>query len=198
MPFTERVPLSDRFPPLSKLAIDFGARDMNLGVGTEATTFSFRDQQREPVTVAAAICYEQLYPATMAALVRQGAEMLARLTNEGWFSQSHGLYQLAAFTRLRAMEVRRTIARCTNTGLTCFIDPLGRLSEPAPWWSEQTVVGTSQAVQGTHRVRALQGLFPESLPVAGAGAGRGRTRSKSVAVCCPSPVVRCSWPRTTD
>jgi apolipoprotein N-acyltransferase len=141
MSFAEHVPLSDRWPWLSPLAIEFGARDMNLGVGTEATTFSFRTRQGETVTVAAPICYEQLYPATMAAFVRRGAEMLALLTNEGWFSQSHGLYQLAAFTQLQAMEVRRTIARCTNTGLTCFIDALGRLSEPAPWWGATTLTG---------------------------------------------------------
>ena len=67
--------------------------------------------------------------------------MLALITNEGWFSKTHGEYQMAAFTRLRAIETRRSIARAANTGVTGFIDPLGRIYDQAPWWSEQTVIG---------------------------------------------------------
>jgi len=142
-PFAERVPFQDRFPALSRLIIDVGGRG-SFSLGEKPTVFSFRTRQGAPVTVAAPICYEQLYPAKMAEFVRQGAELIALITNEGWWSQSHGAYQLAAFTRLRAIETRRTIARTANTGLTCLIDPLGRSYDQAPWWSEQTVLGKAR------------------------------------------------------
>src|SRR5438105_6291094 len=140
MPFAERVPFSDRFPQLQHLAINLGVGG-TYGVGGEAIVLSFRDRQGREVNLASPICYEQLYPAKVAEMVRGGAQMLALLTNEGWFAQTHGAYQLAAFTRLRAIETRRVIARTANTGLTCLIDEFGRIYSQAPWWEEQTLAG---------------------------------------------------------
>ncbi len=128
------------FPALQRLAIDIGAGD-GIGRGREATVFSFRTRTGDEAKVAAAICYESLYPAQTAELVRGGAEMLAFITNEGWFSRTHGEYQIAAFSRLRSIETRRATARAANTGITWFIDSLGRVHEQAPWWSEQTLEG---------------------------------------------------------
>jgi apolipoprotein N-acyltransferase len=140
MPFVERVPYVDRFPALQRLAIDFGAGD-GLSRGREATVFSFHTRRGDEATVAAAICYEALYPAEVAGLVRGGAQMVAFITNEGWFSRTHGEYQMAAFSRLRSIETRRAIARTANTGLTWLVDAMGRVHEQAPWWSEQTLAG---------------------------------------------------------
>lgn len=140
VPFVERVPYADRFPALQSLAIDIGAGD-GFGRGREATVFPFRTRQGEEVKVAAGICYEYLYPAQVAELVRGGAQMLAFVTNEGWFSQTHGQYQLAAFSRLRSIETRRATARTANTGVTWLIDSLGRVHQQSPWWSEQTLQG---------------------------------------------------------
>lgn len=140
VPFVERVPYADRFPALQSLAIDIGAGD-DFSSGREATVFPFRTRQGAEVKVAAAICYEYLYPAQVAELVRGGAQMLAFITNEGWFSQTHGQYQLAAFSRLRSIETRRATARTANTGVTWLIDSLGRVHQQSPWWSEQTLQG---------------------------------------------------------
>lgn len=140
MPFAERVPFSDRFPQVQRWAFNFGVGG-DFSEGREATVISFRDRQGREVKVATPICYEQLYPAKTAEMVRNGAQMLALLTNEGWFAQTHGAYQLAAFSRLRAIETRRAIARTANTGLTCLIDEFGRIYSQAPWWEEQTLAG---------------------------------------------------------
>jgi apolipoprotein N-acyltransferase len=140
MPFVERVPYVDRFPGLARLALNVGGSG-GFTPGNEATVFSFKDRQGENVILGTAICYDQEYPATMAESVRNGAQMLAVITNEGYWSQTQGAYEMAAFTRLRAIEMRRSIARAANTGVTSFIDPLGRVYQQAPWWSEQTVSG---------------------------------------------------------
>jgi apolipoprotein N-acyltransferase len=140
MPFAERVPFSDRFPAFERLAFDFDVGG-NFLPGREATVISFRDRQGRQHTLAAPICYEQIYPAKVAELVRNGAQMLAVLTNEGWFAKTHGAYQIAAFSRLRAIETRRAVARTANTGLTCLIDEFGRTVEQASWWTEQTLFG---------------------------------------------------------
>jgi apolipoprotein N-acyltransferase len=140
MPFIERVPYVDRFPALQHLAIDFGAGN-GIGRGREATVFPLHTRQGDETKVAAAICYEYLYPAEMAELVRNGAQMVALITNEGWFSRTHGEYQMAAFSRLRSIETRRAMARTANTGMTWLVDPYGKVHEQAPWWSEQTLSG---------------------------------------------------------
>jgi apolipoprotein N-acyltransferase len=140
MPFIERVPYVDRFPALQRLAIDFGAGD-GISRGREAIVFPLRTQQGDETKLAAAICYEYLYPAEMAELVRNGAQMVALITNEGWFSRTHGEYQMAAFSRLRSIETRRAMARTANTGMTWLLDKYGRVYQQSPWWSEQTLPG---------------------------------------------------------
>lgn len=138
VPFVERVPFVDRFPALKSLALNIGAHS-SFSPGREATVFSFRTRRGAEARVAAAICYEYLYPAEVAQFARNGAELLALITNEGWFSQSLGEYQLAAFSRLRSIETRRAAVRVANTGLTWAVDRMGRVHEQAPWWSEQAL-----------------------------------------------------------
>lgn len=159
MPFVEHVPFVESLPFLSHLATDLGT-GQNLSSGSQATVFSFTGTRGQSVTIAPAICYEQLYPAKMAEFVRNGAEMLAVISNEGWFSNSHGQYQLAAFSKLRAIETRRTIARSANTGLTCFIDPMGRIYDEAPWWSPQTVTGKARL----SKQMSLYVLYTDAFP----------------------------------
>jgi apolipoprotein N-acyltransferase len=139
MPFAERVPYSDRFPALSKLAVDLNW-DEEFQSGDRPRVFSFLARQGNQVLVATPICYEHFYPALFAELVRNGAQVITLLSNDAWFSKSHGEYQIAAFTTLRAIETRRSIVRCTNTGLTCCIDPFGRIYSAIPWWREDTLL----------------------------------------------------------
>jgi apolipoprotein N-acyltransferase len=140
-PFVERTPYIDRFPRLAGLRFQIGTAG-EYAPGNEATVFTFQDQQGVTRRVATLLCYEQLYPEQTAELVRGGAEFLAIQTNEGWFSHSHGQYALAAPSRLRAIELRRSIARAANTGITTLIDPWGRMYGTVPWWSEQVATGT--------------------------------------------------------
>jgi apolipoprotein N-acyltransferase len=141
MPFVERVPFVDLFPSLQRLAVQIGAGD-GVQPGREATVFSFRTRSGADVRVGSAICYEALYPAKVAELVSNGAQFLTLITNEGWFSQTHGEYQIAAFSRLRSIETRRAAARAANTGVTWLVDRYGRVHEQSPWWSEQTLAGS--------------------------------------------------------
>jgi apolipoprotein N-acyltransferase len=138
VPFVERVPYSDKFPALRSLAINIGAGDAT-GQGHEPTVFTFRTRSGAEARIATAICYEYLYPAQVSELVAGGAQMLALITNEGWFSTTHGEYQLAAFSRLRSIETRRAVARVGNTGITQVVDALGRVQKVVPWWSEETL-----------------------------------------------------------
>lgn len=140
MPMVERVPYVDRIPALAKWGIQVGAGDF-YAKGKAFTPLSFTTANGSVIAIAAPICYEQLYPELTADLVRRGAQLLTVITNEGWFAQTHGAYQLAAFGTMRAIETRRAIARAANTGVTGFVDRFGRFYQTVPWWSEQTLMG---------------------------------------------------------
>jgi apolipoprotein N-acyltransferase len=140
-PFVERAPYVDRFAWLQRFRLQIGTGG-EYTPGTAATVFTFQDQQGVPHRVATMLCYEQMYPEQTAEFVRSGAEFLAIQTNEGWFSQTHGPHLLAALSRLRAIELRRSLARAANTGITTFIDPWGRMYGTVPWWSEQVATAT--------------------------------------------------------
>lgn len=137
MPFLERVPLSDKFPFIADLIIPIGTRPV-LSPGEEVKTLSFQAKNGGRVNVGATICYENLYPEMSAEAVRKGgAQILAAITNEGFFAGSQGQYQLAAFSRFRSIETRRAMIRAGATGMTGTIDKFGRFTTQVPMWSEQ-------------------------------------------------------------
>ncbi len=136
MPFLEHVPFSDRFPSLADLVIPVGTRP-RLSYGDRAKTFDFQTKNGVTVRVGTMICYENLYPEMSADAVREGAQILTAITNEGFFAGSQGQYQLAAFSRFRSIETRRATVRAAATGITRATDKFGRVTAEVPLWSEQ-------------------------------------------------------------
>jgi apolipoprotein N-acyltransferase len=79
-----------------------------------------------------AICYESVYPSFLRHFVANGANLLAVITNDGWYGRSSGPYQHEQFAVLRAIENRRWIVRSANTGISCVIDDRGRYVKDLP------------------------------------------------------------------
>ncbi|NTW50743.1 MAG: apolipoprotein N-acyltransferase [Chlorobiales bacterium] len=137
VPFAERVPYMEYIPFFSKATVKL-AGISSWGRGKNLKNMGFRSQAGDSVQVCGLICYESIYPGFVAKFVRQGANFLTVITNDGWFSKSYGPYQHAAFSRLRCIETRRAMARCANTGITFFIDRYGRTYGEIPWWEART------------------------------------------------------------
>ena len=112
----------------NKFAIDLGGTLGQLGIGTTAEPFTYNDKK-----VAPAICYEGIYGNYMAEFVRNGAEALFVVSNDGWWGNTLGHKFLFAFCRLRAIELRRDIARSANTGVSGFITMQGEDRERLGW-----------------------------------------------------------------
>ena len=79
--------------------------------------------------LAAFICYESAFPDLVRSFVRDGAELLVNLSNDGYFGRSAAREQHLALVRMRAAENRRWILRATNDGITAMIDPTGRVTQ---------------------------------------------------------------------
>lgn len=88
------------------------------------------------------ICYETLYPSFVAGFADRGAQAFGVITNDGWFGNSSGPYQLQQYTVLRAVENRRAVARCANNGISCFIDPYGRVRQKTTMYTRTGITGT--------------------------------------------------------
>lgn len=74
------------------------------------------------------ICWENIFPELSRSLASMGADLILNISNEGYFGKTGAPYQLLAMCVFRAVENRVHIARATNTGISCFIDPFGRVS----------------------------------------------------------------------
>ncbi len=122
VPFAERVPYADalRF-------VDFLRWDVGIGgwqIGPDTSVFVDR---RTGARFNALICYESTYPGFVAAFVRKGAEFITLITIDSWWDHMSGAYQHQQIAIFRAIENRRWIARCAVGGISCFIDPYGRV-----------------------------------------------------------------------
>ncbi|MBC7542195.1 MAG: apolipoprotein N-acyltransferase [Candidatus Sericytochromatia bacterium] len=87
------------------------------------------------------ICYESLFPALAADSVRDGADLLLVITNDGWYKRSSAMHQHLGQAALRAVETHRSVVRAANTGISAFIDPFGRISAETPIDARTTLTG---------------------------------------------------------
>ncbi|MDQ2889072.1 MAG: apolipoprotein N-acyltransferase [Gemmatimonadota bacterium] len=98
-------------------------------------------------SVGVLICYESIFPQLARDYARAGATVLVNITNDAWFQHSNAAYQHFAHLSLRAIENRLPIVRAANTGISGWIDPLGRVRAETPIFVPRTatydVEGTS-------------------------------------------------------
>jgi apolipoprotein N-acyltransferase len=91
--------------------------------GTELTLFRVNGTQ-----FGTLICWEVLFPDLTRSFIAKGAEFIVNISNEAWFGKSAVPHQVLAMCVFRAIENRVNLIRATNTGVSCFIDPYGRIT----------------------------------------------------------------------
>ncbi len=121
VPFGERFPLKDKIPFLRD--VNFGEGEWSPGVDT---VLLLTDQ----APISCLICFESIFPGIARNQVNRGSRLLVNITNDGWFGRSGAARQHADMAVLRAVEQRRSIARCANSGVSMFITPSGRIHQP--------------------------------------------------------------------
>lgn len=94
------------------------------------------------IPVGSAVCYESIYGEYCTGYVRKGARLMTVITNDSWWGNTPGYRQHLSYSSLRAIELRRDIARCGNSGISAFIDQRGRIIEKGPWWERTVMSGT--------------------------------------------------------
>ena len=129
-PGVEVLPSYNGFKWLEKYAIDLGGIVGSLG--TDSVRRVFNVVNMPPVAVC--ICYESIFGEFFSEFVRNGAQVMCIITNDGWWGNTAGHRQHFAFAHLRAIETRRSILRSANTGISAWIDQRGDAHEQTKYW----------------------------------------------------------------
>jgi apolipoprotein N-acyltransferase len=124
VPFGEYVPGRNTVPFVARIVGDQVPADFTPG--TEPVVFSLTSDK---IRVAPLICFEDTLGELTRKFVLRGANLLANVTNDGWFLHSAGSKQHLENAIFRCVETRRPMARAANTGVTCFVNRFGRVTQ---------------------------------------------------------------------
>ncbi|HEY3855296.1 MAG TPA: apolipoprotein N-acyltransferase [Verrucomicrobiae bacterium] len=81
------------------------------------------------VNASPLICFEDAFPQEARAHAQPDTDFLVNLTNDGWFGYGPEQKQHAVMAVFRAVENGIPLIRCTNDGLTCWVDAQGRMHD---------------------------------------------------------------------
>ena len=110
------------------------------GYGTQKNRVCF-EHSGISQKIAPIICYESVFGRFVTRYVKEGAEALFIITNDGWWKNTNGYKQHLAFASIRAIENRRPVVRAGNTGVSCIINIKGIRTKETKWWSQTVMKG---------------------------------------------------------
>lgn len=129
--FGETIPFVESIPLLKKIYEQQAGAEYN---GSFAIGSSFEPLpvmlEGKDIGIIPAVCFEDTVPRLTRKFVRNGPQIIVNLTNDGWFKESPAAAQHFANARFRAIELRRPMLRCANSGVSAALDTIGSSSHP--------------------------------------------------------------------
>jgi apolipoprotein N-acyltransferase len=122
-------------PSLTEFAIEMGESAGGLGKQDTRTVFFNKDS----IGIAPVICYESVFGEFVTDYIKNGANMIFIITNDGWWGNTEGHKQHLLFASLRAIETRKSIARAANTGISGFINQRGDIIARSGYWEQDVL-----------------------------------------------------------
>ena len=138
----ERMPFTGQIKLFESLAIELGGATGSLGTEKSPLVFESSATDGRKLSVAPAICYESIYGEYITEFVQKGANLIGIVTNDGWWGNTPGYWQHLSYSKLRAIETRRSIARSANTGISAFLNQRGDILVQSTWWTEDALKGS--------------------------------------------------------
>jgi len=152
--FSEYMPFSDTFPVLQELSPNSG----NFMPGTHVNPLVLDDYR-----LSVLICYEDILPKFVRRVVREAnPHVLINITNDAWFGDTHAPWEHFALAKFRAVEHHRSLVRSTNSGVTAFVDPVGRVVSETKLFTRENLYSAVPMMQGAYPYLVL-GDFPGPL-----------------------------------
>ena len=135
----EKLPFQNLLGIFSVFIVDLGGTVGTLGTQKERSVFAHPQQGSYAAPI---ICLESTFGEFVTGYVRNGAEFLAIITNDGWWEDTPGYRQHVSFSRLRAIENRRDVVRAANTGVSAHINQRGDILYASDFWQEDAFHAT--------------------------------------------------------
>ncbi|WP_285059323.1 apolipoprotein N-acyltransferase [Pedobacter ginsengisoli] len=135
VPGVEKMPFPAALSVLGPVFQGFGGSVGGYGSQKEPGVF----YSYSGIGVAPVVCYESLWGSWIGTAVKNGAQFIAIITNDGWWGNTSGKDQHLLYAKLRAIETRRYVARSANTGISCFIDQRGDILQQSKWWTRDAL-----------------------------------------------------------
>ncbi len=123
VPFGEYIPFAQYLTFAHKLT----GRVSSFSRGTDRKVFRLNGRH-----YGVFICYEAVFADEVRHFAQLGAEVLVNISDDGWYGDTSAPWQHLNIARMRAIENRRWLLRCTNNGITAVIDPYGRVRQSIP------------------------------------------------------------------
>jgi apolipoprotein N-acyltransferase len=129
--FGETIPFVDTVPFLKKIYEQQAGAEYNgaFSMGESLEPLPIRIGDRE-IGAIPTVCFEDSVPRLTRKFVRPGPQVIVNVTNDGWFKESAAADQHFQYARFRAIELRRPMLRCANTGVSAAIDTTGSTAHP--------------------------------------------------------------------
>jgi apolipoprotein N-acyltransferase len=138
--FGEYLPFGETFPKLYEWSPHTG----HFQAGSSFKPLNLGDRQ-----IAVVVCYEDVLPGFVNREMREGEpELIANLTNDAWFGDSTEPWIHLALAKFRAVEQRKFFVRSTNSGVSAFIDPVGRVISHTKTFEEESQRATLRWLKG--------------------------------------------------
>ncbi len=131
VPGVEKMPFPKVFSFLAPVFAQLGGSVSGWGWQDEPGVF----YAYSGIGVAPVICYESIWGDWVAGSVKQGAQFIAVITNDGWWGNTSGKDQHLLYAKLRSIETRRYVVRSANTGISGFINQRGDVVQQSKWWT---------------------------------------------------------------
>jgi apolipoprotein N-acyltransferase len=88
------------------------------------------DLRGQTIQIIPSVCFEDTVPRLTRKFIHNAPQIIVNLTNDGWFKTSPAAAQHFANARFRAIELRRPMLRCANTGVSAAISTIGSTAHP--------------------------------------------------------------------
>jgi apolipoprotein N-acyltransferase len=138
----EMMPYPKQLKILEKLSVNLGGITGSLGSQPDRGVFFSPDRT---FGVGPVICFESDFGEFMTGYVKNGANLIFVITNDGWWGDTPGHQMHLTLSRIRAIELRRSIARSANTGISAIINQKGELIDTLGWYKRSVLKGTVNA-----------------------------------------------------
>lgn len=130
--FGETIPFVDSIPLLKKIyeqqaGVEYGG---SFTPGVSWDPLPIPTASGTVIGAIPTVCFEDTVARLPRRFVRPGPQVIVNVTNDGWFKESAASAQHFANARFRAIELRRPLLRCANTGVSAAVDTTGATAHP--------------------------------------------------------------------